>query len=144
MSALGRPTLYDPAKHPALAESFCLLGATNQQLADLFEVSISSIEEWMREYEAFSRAIKDGREVADARVATSLYRKALGGSEVACIFWLKNRQRARWKDKQDHTVEGEVRTGPIDPEKLKQASQADLEMAREVIKKFTGFEGDEK
>jgi hypothetical protein len=140
----GRPTLYDPAKHPALAESFCLLGATNQQLADLLDVGISTIDAWLRDHEEFSCAIKSGREVADARVATSLYRKALGGSEVACIFWLKNRQRARWKDKQDHTVEGEVRTGPIDPEKLKQASQADLEMAREVIKKFTGFEGDEK
>lgn len=140
----GRPTLYDPAKHPALVESFCLLGATNQQLADLLDVGISTIDAWLRDHEEFSCAIKNGREVADARVATSLYRKALGGSEVACIFWLKNRQRARWKDKQDHTVEGEVRTGPIDPAKLAAATDEDLKMARDVIKKFTGFEGDEK
>jgi hypothetical protein len=143
MSA-GRPTLYDPAKHPALAESFCLLGATNAQLAEMLDVSISSIDAWIRDYEEFSSAIKNGREIADARVSKSLYHRALNGETTACIFWLKNRRPANWREKQEHKIEGEVRTGPIDPAKLAAATDEDLKMARDVIKKFTGFEGDEK
>jgi CelD/BcsL family acetyltransferase involved in cellulose biosynthesis len=30
-------------------------------------------------------------------------------SEVACIFWLKNRQRENWRDRQEVDVMGEIK-----------------------------------
>ena len=48
---------------------------------------------------------------ANARVAESLYRKALGNGRegvTAAIFWLKT--RARWKETSVHELEGKVDT----------------------------------
>lgn len=122
-NGVGRPSKYDPATMPDRAKKLCMLGFTNEQLALAFDVSVSSIDMWIRVYEEFSRAIKEGREVADHEVVKSLYQRAVGYSHpedkilvvdkavevvpttkhyppdtTACIFWLKNRQRANWKD----------------------------------------------
>lgn len=100
----GRPTLYKP-EYCDDARRMCFLGATNKQLADHFDVSLKVIEKWITEKPEFIGAIKEGREKADANVAHSLYNKALNGDTTACIFWLKNRRAANWRDKQevDHT-----------------------------------------
>lgn len=73
----GRPTKYDP-KFCKLVKNYCLLGATNPELAKYLEVCEATIENWMRQYPEFLGAIKAGREEADAKVAKSLYRRALG------------------------------------------------------------------
>lgn len=100
------------------------MGATDQELADFFEVSVGMILRWKTDHAAFHDAVKDAREIADARVERSLYHRALGYSHpavkffnekgrivradyiehhapdtVACIFWLKNRAPMRWRDK---------------------------------------------
>jgi len=99
----GRPTDYK-AEYDDQAKGFCLLGATNDKLAELFEVSVSSIEYWIRNIPSFSRSVKEGREVADTAVAQSLYGKAMSGDVTACIFWLKNRKPENWREKQEHTL----------------------------------------
>ena len=100
-----------------LARKFCILGATNEQLAEFFEVALSTIGAWLVQFPEFKQAVYQGRAVADADVAESLYGRATGydrkvekivataeGPEVmsytrhyeadtaACIFWLRNRQ----------------------------------------------------
>ncbi len=115
------------------ALSHCLLGATNEQLAELFDTSVSTITRWIKGISTFRTAVKNGREVADAKVAASLYNRALGYSHTedkifcqngevttvpttkhyppdatSAIFWLKNRQRAQWREKVDVEHSGSV------------------------------------
>lgn len=83
---------------------YCLLGATNQDLARFFEVSDFTIEQWMRVRSEFSSIVKNGRAIADAEVANRLYSRT-SHDTTACIFWLKNRRPADSRDKRevDHT-----------------------------------------
>ena len=80
------------------AYRLCLLGLTNENLAIYFGVSESCIEAWCRNHKDFKKALKKGRWSADSKVAKTLYQKALDGNITACIFWLKCRQRAIWRD----------------------------------------------
>ena len=107
-----------------LARKFCILGATNENLADAFEVSVATISNWLRDFPEFKEAVTQGRMVADADVAERLYTRATGydreGSRwfqtpegpqevkvtqhyapetAACMFWLRNRRRDLWRDK---------------------------------------------
>ena len=130
----GRPSKYDPA-FAAQAEKLCKLGATDEDLADFFEVSIRTVIRWRSEHDEFCQATKVGKEKADDRVERSLYSRAVGytydavkimqyeGEAIitpyrehcppdtgAAIFWLKNRRKDDWRDKQtvEHGVTGEV------------------------------------
>jgi hypothetical protein len=125
MSAMGRPTRFEPEMCEQ-ARNYCLLGATNDELADFLHVSPSTIDRWIAERADFRDAVKRGRVVADARVARGLYDRAIGydrtveraavvGGELkpvtttvhyppnvqACIFWLRNRRRRTWGDAPD-------------------------------------------
>ncbi len=73
----GRPTKYKD-EYPKLAYNYCLLGATNEDLATNFEVSVSTIDLWLQTIEEFSGAVKRGKIIADAKVAQALYRRAIG------------------------------------------------------------------
>jgi hypothetical protein len=54
-------------------------GSTNEQLAKLLSVSVSSIEKWQREHKDFKRAIKEGRDEFDTNVVErTLLKRALG------------------------------------------------------------------
>ena len=53
MSTRGRPTLYKP-ENAELARKFCMLGATNEDLARCFEVSRSTIDHWIDTIPEFS------------------------------------------------------------------------------------------
>ncbi|MBS0219151.1 MAG: helix-turn-helix domain-containing protein [Proteobacteria bacterium] len=130
MAKRGRPTAYRP-EFPDLARKFCLLGATNDDLARVFEVAESTINKWLAGIPEFSGAVKEGREVADAKVAESLYHRAIGYSHsavkifmpagadepvyapytehyppdtAAAFIWLKNRRKADWRDKAEVEV----------------------------------------
>ena len=75
----GRPTKYLP-QYNTQAYKFCLLGATDKQLADFFEVDVSTITEWKLKYPRFSASIKRGKEKADSEIAKSLFHRAKGYS----------------------------------------------------------------
>ena len=99
----------------------------------MFDVSLSAIEKWKRQREDFRNALKVGKAEADNRVERSLYERANGysydavkifmpagakkpvyapyvehvpPSDVACIFWLKNRRPDLWRDTHqlEHTL----------------------------------------
>lgn len=123
---VGRPTKYKEGYNKQ-AYKLCLLGYTDSELADFFEVSESTINLWKLEHELFSESLKKGKELADAEVVESLYHRARGYShpEVkfathegkitdereyikhyppdtgAAAIWLKNRQSKHWRDKQE-------------------------------------------
>jgi hypothetical protein len=75
----GAPSLYRPG-YCELATSHCLLGATNEELGEVFGVTKETIQDWMRTKPEFKAAIYEGREGADAKVASSLFHRARGYS----------------------------------------------------------------
>ena len=127
----GRPTAYRK-KYDKLALNYCLLGATDKELADFFEVSERTINAWKAAQPTFLQSIKRGKAQADAEVASRLYERACGyehpedkifqyeGKPVivpttkryppdtpAASLWLRNRQPAKWRDKQEIEQSGE-------------------------------------
>jgi hypothetical protein len=78
--AKGRPGVYDPAYHPDQARRYCLLGCTNERLAELLDIDLSTFKRWLTDHEDFRAAIYAGREKADAEIAESLYHRAKGYS----------------------------------------------------------------
>jgi len=134
----GRPTKYQD-DYAVQAYKLCLLGAIDTELADFFEVSESTINKWKLEHEIFSESIKEGKEEADFKVAESLFHRACGyshpedkifnngGEEMvvrttkqyppdttAGIFWLKNRQKDKWRDKTEQEFTGKVQVDAIE------------------------------
>lgn len=119
---VGRPTKYKN-EYCAQALKLSILGAIDEEMADFFDVSVSTLNLWKIEHPEFSESIKKGKEEADANVAASLYKRAIGYSHKDCkvfmhegqpvivpiekqyppdstsaIFWLKNRQPKLWRD----------------------------------------------
>jgi hypothetical protein len=115
---MGAPSLYRP-EYAELARNYCLLGATDVDLAGFFGVSDRTIRTWKREHPDFLGAMNSGKTAADAMVARSLYNKATNngtlqdGDTTACIFWLKNRQKHAWRDTHAIDHSGKVAVDPI-------------------------------
>lgn len=82
---IGRPVKYDSEVHPKKVVGYCLLGLTDEQMAGLFEIAVSTFYQWKLNYADFSEAIKRGKEEADIKVAHSLYRKAIGYKEKKTV-----------------------------------------------------------
>lgn len=119
---MARPSKYKP-EFAKQAARLCALGATDAQLADFFEVAVSTVNLWKVQHAEFSESIRVPKEQADDRVEQSLFRRAMGyehdevdlkvvGGEIvqtdvrkhyppdttAAIFWLKNRRAAEWRE----------------------------------------------
>lgn len=74
---MARPSTFK-AEYAEQARKICLLGATDAQLADFFKVTERTINAWKLQHPTFAEALRAGKEQADALVAHSLYRRALG------------------------------------------------------------------
>lgn len=147
MRPVGRPSAYKP-EYADLAYKFCLMGANNDKLAFLFEVAGSTIDKWIATIPDFSGKVKEGREIADAEIAHSLFHRAKGYSHpeddirslsmgggvseivitptvkhyppdtAAATLWLKNRQSGSWRDKVDLEHSGSVTVKTLTDEQL--------------------------
>ncbi|MEO7688403.1 MAG: helix-turn-helix domain-containing protein [Sphingomonas sp.] len=62
------------------ARTKCRLGATDEELAEHFEVCVRTIYRWRNTHEEFAEAVVVGKEHADARVERALYSRAVGCS----------------------------------------------------------------
>lgn len=82
MADVGRPRDYDVNYHPQKVLKLCLLGLTDEQMAGALEIAVSTFYKWQIDFPEFSEAIKKGKIDADANVAASLYRKAIGFKET--------------------------------------------------------------
>ena len=137
----GRPTKYKE-EFAEQAKKLCKLGATDSELANFFNVTIPTIDNWKLTHPKFFGAIKTAKQEADNRVERRLYEKAMGYEQdavkifmpasatepvyapyrekiapdtTAAIFWLKNRQKEKWRDTKDHELSGKD-GGPIETE----------------------------
>lgn len=128
----GVKSTYKP-EYAEQARKLCLLGATDKELADFFGCNEATINNWKTRHPDFLESIKKGKSIADGEVADRLYQRAMGYSHkavrifndqgvpleveytehyppdtAAAIFWLKNRQRGKWRDKQEVEQSGAV------------------------------------
>jgi hypothetical protein len=118
----GRPSAFQHWMAPC-AEVLYELGATNSDVARAFQVQESTVYAWIEAHREFSEAIK-AKAMADEAVVRSLFQRATGyaapdGSHIpahptAIIFWLKNRQAAKWRDKTE--VQTNIATNQADPQ----------------------------
>lgn len=123
-----RPTAYKP-EFARIAFRHALLGATDKEIAEILEVDVSTVNRWKLVHPAFCESLKKGKKEADAHVAKCLYGRATGYDHpdthisnfqgvitvtpvtkhhppdvTAQIFWLKNRQPDRFRDKPEVSV----------------------------------------
>ena len=116
----GRPPKYhvNYAKLAALAYN---AGHIDQEVAELLGISVVTLHKWNLKHHEFGEARKTGKAPANERVIVSLYQRALGYNQngkhypadvTACIFWLKNRLPAEWRDRHEehHTIVQDNRT----------------------------------
>lgn len=108
-----------------LLEGWARDGLTDEQIAKNIGIATSTFYEWKKKELEFSEALKKGKEVIDFEVENALLKKALGYTitikeekldkdgcvhtlekdvhippdTTAQIFWLKNRQVKKWRDK---------------------------------------------
>lgn len=121
----GRPTAYRE-EYAEQAYKLCLLGSTDKEMAVFFGVCEQTIQNWKDTHEEFLGSITRGKDSADANVAERLYKRAMGyehpavkifmpaGADrpvyadyterfppdtQAASLWLRNRQKAKWRDK---------------------------------------------
>ncbi len=137
-SKRGRPTKYQP-HYPKLAFNYSLLGVTDKQLSDFFDINEFTLNRWKKDKPKFSESLKTGKLLADSMVSKSLYKQALLGNVTACIFWLKNRQPALWRDKHDITVKGAILNLSMD---LGDGKPVELNAAPEAIEGVVEGEDD--
>lgn len=129
----GRPTKYKP-EYDEQALKLCRLGATDKELADFFKATEQTINNWKIDHPSFFESLKVGKDEHDTKkVEGALLSRALGVTlketkvmggggddedpsaietikeippdSTACIFWLKNRNPDRWRDKQEQVIE---------------------------------------
>ncbi len=119
----GRPSNYKK-EYVDIAYRISLCGLTDAQIANVFDISESTLHMWKHKHQDFFEALKKGKQIADANVAKSLYHRAIGYEHpdidirvirgkikqtrlikyyppdtLAGIFWLKNRQPDLWREK---------------------------------------------
>lgn len=73
----GQPTKYKK-EYDKQVFKLALLGATDMEIADFFDVNKQTIYNWREKEKGFFDSIKKGKIKADAKVAESLYKRALG------------------------------------------------------------------
>ena len=103
----GRPPKYKPEFAEQAGKLCGILGATDEKLAEFFEVNVLTINRWKKTHPEFCNSIKS-KSQADDEVEKSLYQTALEGNTTAQIFWLKNRRAKQWRDKQEVDVSGGI------------------------------------
>ena len=136
----GRPTAYR-SDYPAQARRLALLGLTDEEMAQFFEVTPQTLYNWDERYPEFLEARARGKAHADGRVAEKLYHRALGYEQdavkifmpanarepvyapyrekfapdvQAATLWLSNRQGGKWKLKSS-TQQLDKDGNPTDP-----------------------------
>lgn len=128
------------------AWSLALKGATDEEIAEAFHISVRTLHRWKKTHPELLTALEEGKDVADAKVKRSLYQRAVGyeakevtqiieqdpatGTQrvsktqvttkhivpdtMACMYWLNNRSKGEFSQRQEVTLGGSVRTSPME------------------------------
>lgn len=124
---MGRKSKYDDIDLAKL-EDLAGKGFLDEELAHLIGISPATFYNYKRDNLEFLELIKRGKAVADEKVINALFINALGGFKIsvkerfskgkrielretfakpdviAQIFWLKNRRKDSWRDRQEFNL----------------------------------------
>lgn len=134
---IGRPSDAEKVELDKLY-NLCLLGLNNTELAAYYGIDESTLTRWRDSWDGFRTTMQAGREDADGLVTRKLFQRANGYShpeEVikvvrgkvkrlktikhyppdtnAATYWLNNRQKLRWKNKQEGEDTPPPPSGPV-------------------------------
>ena len=132
---MSRPSKFHKIKNKL--EKLYKSGKTDKQVAEKVHVSERAINRYKKKNPKLRQSIKDWKKEADEKVERSLYERAMGYTHTAVkmfvigqkvvteeylehyppdstslIFWLKNRQPEKWRDKTDLEHTGSVNLLP--------------------------------
>jgi transposase-like protein len=146
----GQPPKYNPETMPRVAKFMCQRGATMAELADAFNVSSSTLYNWLNRYPELHEAVQLNADVFNQRVERALAERAIGffvtlreevkdengkiispaqrqyypPDPTSMIFFLKNRMRDRYRDV--HKIDGELRV-------LKTSEDLRIEIRKDIL-----------
>ena len=128
----GRPTKFKE-EHMDKIKKMALAGFTDAEMADLLSVTEQTFNNWKKSQPEFFESLKDWKVIADGKVERSLFERAIGYEHceekifnangeplivdtikhyppdaASAIFWLKNRQPKKWRDKHDIDLKANV------------------------------------
>lgn len=130
----GVPSAFNE-KLKIIAVNLAKEGKTLTEIAKIFKISRTTLYIWLGKHEDFEKELREASNMADELVEASLFRRSQGYSHpeeklfqyegqvvraktikhhppdvTACIFWLKNRQPERWREKHDVELLGKLKT----------------------------------
>ena len=143
---MAQASAYNEKYHVDWAWSLTLKGATDEEIAEAFHISVRTLHRWKKTHPELPTALEEGKDVADAKVKRSLYQRAVGyeakevtqiieqdpatGTQrvsktqvttkhivpdtMACMYWLNNRSKGEFSQRQEVTLGGSVRTSPME------------------------------
>ncbi|MCK4791947.1 MAG: hypothetical protein KAV87_49905 [Desulfobacteraceae bacterium] len=127
----GQPTKYN-AKVKKQILAMALKSFTDAEMCDILNIDEQTINNWKKAHPKFFESLKNAKKKADQSVVKSLLERATGyehkEDKIFCnaegivttvktikryppdptsmIFWLKNRDKENWRDKQDYELYG--------------------------------------
>jgi acyl-CoA synthetase (AMP-forming)/AMP-acid ligase II len=128
-NATGRPSKKDTIPYNQLKYLY-RQGATDKQVAEFYGITEATLTNWKKQDSEFFASLNDWKKQADKDVERSLYERACGYTHpetkpqwvnddnggrweyadmekhyppdaTSMIFWLKNRQPDKWREKQE-------------------------------------------
>ena len=129
----GRKSKYneDPEFYNQMVKQYAREGLTDKEICIKFDISEPTFYSWIKRFPNFFKSLKDSKPYVDSLVEQSLLKRALGydyeevkeiiendkvvkiekikkhcqPNVTAQIFWLKNRQKEQWREKQHDVPE---------------------------------------
>lgn len=135
----GRPTQYR-AQYATIAFGFAVAGYTDKEMAGFFGVSERTLNTWKLKHPKFLQSIQTGKEPANAKAASVLFKLATEGWQHKAVkimqhegasfeheyierfppdagllrFFLKNRMPDKWRDKHEQVLTDPNGAGAFD------------------------------
>ena len=75
---MAQASAYNEKYHDDWAWSLSVKGATDEEMADAFGISVRTFHRWKKAHPSFLEALETGKDIADAKVKRSLYQRAIG------------------------------------------------------------------
>lgn len=91
-----------------LLEGWAREGLTDEQIAHNIGIDRTTLYRWKEKECNIYNALKRNKDIVDYEVENALLKNALEGNVTAQIFWLKNRKKEQWREKQEYSNDNEL------------------------------------
>lgn len=162
--AVDAPGLFTADRVETIYE-LCLLGLSDEKISQVIGITQQTLIDWKRRYPWLAQRMLDGKELADAQVARSMYQRARGydlksekifcgkdgeiiraetvehypADVTAAHRWLGSRQPALWAQKVVHDVNVRVEASDLSDEDLERIVAGRAQRDREDhLRKMNG------